>query len=236
MDHLSLALLKIAQVLAQIPHTVLEMEEDILIKEFYVSVPFHAAANVRITTIDQCIHIGKVTRKAEGYFLKKPTVVLNHSTLEHFLFAISMAMESFETKEKIKINDELKLVTNEKEISFIAKKIDLCLIYRSRSAFAIDMKKIIDQLFLTFFLDQNTANIVTAIAKNISSLPKKKQNDIFGDWDLDTISKIMPVMEDTNGADKLHWTQTVQGHKESIQIYQQQNELLEPYIKVIKIE
>ena len=79
------------------------MDEDILIQEFYVSVPFHAASNVRITTIDQNIYIGKVIRKAQGYFLKKNEFVslvsLNNSSLEHFLFAISMAMESFEKRE-----------------------------------------------------------------------------------------------------------------------------------------
>lgn len=212
------------------------MEEDIQIKEYYVSVPFHKAPNVRITTIDQCIYIGKVVRKIDGYFLKKNCLVLTPSCLEHLLFGISMAFESFAGKEKIKVNDELKFHTNDKVIYFIAKNIDLNLSYHSRSEFAMDMKKIIDQLFLTFFLDQNTAKIVTGIAKKIALLPKKKQVEVFDDWELDTICKIMPEMDETSGADKLHWTQTVQGHKYTIQIYHQQQALLLPYIKVIKLE
>ena len=161
---------------------------------------------------------------------------LNNSSLEHFLFAISIAMESFEEREKIRINDELRLYINEKVISFHAQKIKLCITYHSKSAFATDMKKIVDQLFLTLFLDQTTAQMIIAIAKNISSLPKKEQSNIFKYWDLDTIGRIMPVMEQVSGADKLHWAQTVQGHKDTIQIYQQQRELLTPYIDVIKIE
>ena len=116
------------------------------------------------------------------------------------------------------------------------KKKGLKIVYHSRSAFAIDMKKLVDQLFLTLFLDQTTAQLITAISKNISYLPPKKQNDIFKDWDLDTIGSILPVMDQTSGADKLHWAQTVHGHKDSIQIYQQISELLLPYIKVIKNE
>lgn len=236
-NYLNWTVPKITKIVAEIPHTLLKMDEDLLVQEYYVSVPFHALSNVRITSINTSIYIGKVIRKAQGYFLKKNEFVsLNNSSLEHFLFAISMAMESFEKREKIRINDELKLIINEKIISFHAQKIGLCITYHSKSEFATDMKKIVDQLFLTLFLDQRTAQLITAIAKNISSLPKKRQIDIFEDWDLDTISEIMPVMTDASGADKLHWAQTVHGHKASIQIYQQQAELLLPYIKVIKIE
>ena len=146
------------------------MDEDLLVQEYYVSVPFHAPSNVRITTIDQSIYIGKVIRKADGYFLKKNEYVsLNNSCLERFLFAISMAMESFEQKEKIKINEEIRFCTNNKSIFFVAQKIELKIVYDSKSNFAIDMKKIVDQLFLTLFLNQTTAQLITAIAKNISS-------------------------------------------------------------------
>ena len=69
------------------------MDEDILVQEYYVYVPFHAASNIRITSIDQSIFIGKVKRKAEGYFLKNNEYVsLNNSCLEHFLFATSVAI------------------------------------------------------------------------------------------------------------------------------------------------
>ena len=108
-------------------------------------------------------------------------------------------------KEKIGVNDEIRLYTNEKIISFIAQKIGLCIIYHSKSAFATQMKKIVDQLFLSLFLDQTTAQMITAIAKNISSFPKNERNYIFKHWDIDTIGGIMPVMELTCGADKLHW-------------------------------
>ena len=104
--------------------------------------PFHAASSICITSIDQSIYIGKVIRKAKGYFLKNNEYVsLNNSSLEHFLFATSMAIESFENREKNKINDELRFGTNVKNISFIAQKIGLKMVYHSRSAFAIDMKK-----------------------------------------------------------------------------------------------
>ena len=213
------------------------MDEDILVEEFYVSVPFHAHSNLRITTIDQNIYIGKVIRKAEGYFLKKDEFLsLNSSCLERFLFATSMAIQSFDRKEKIKINSDLRFCTNNGSISFVAQKIDLKIEYSTIRDFASDVKKIVDQLFMTLFLDQKTSMLITSVAKYISSLPKKRQKDIFEDWDMDTISAILPDMHETSGADKLHWAQTVHGHKESIHIYQQKSELLLPYIKVIKIE
>lgn len=236
MNYLGWTVLIVTEVIAKVPHTLLEMDEDLLVQEYYVSVPFHAASNVRITSIDQSIFIGKVIRKAEGYFLKKNEYVsLNNSCLEHFLFAISMAMESFGKREKIKINDQLRFCTNENNVSFIAQKIELSILYHSKSAFAIDMKKIVDALFMTLFLDQKAAQLITYTAKYISSLPKKKQNDIFENWDLDIIGEILPMMQ-ASGADKLHWAQTVHGHKDSILIYQQKSELLMPYIRVIKIE
>lgn len=146
-------------------------------------------------------------------------------------------MESFGQKGKIKINEELRFCTDEKNISFTAQKIELNILYNSKSDFAIDMKKIADQLFLTLFLDQKTPQLITYIAKNISSFPKKKQNEFFENWDQDTIGLIMPDMHHTtSAADKLHWSQTVHGHKDSIQIFQLKSELLLPYVKEIKIE